>query len=172
MARSYKFETERMIVNKLRSVSIFDNEMANAVKAILTPRVTQYLPEGWQGEYSIDRAIQWIEERERESVLLLALERLSKSPIGLMILFESVDDQAQSSVRLGFMLAEETWGRGFASELVKGLVQWSGSVGISSLIGGVERENIASQRVMEKSGFVAVQGSRDHGELLYKLVLK
>jgi len=146
--------------------------MAKAVSAILTPRVTQSLPEEWRGEYPEDRAAKWVEDLDQEAVILLVLGRPTKNVIGLMILFESDDEQSGRSVRIGYMLAENAWGKGYATELLQGLIGWCRTMEVSSIIGGVERDNVASRRVMEKNGFVALPNALSRGELLYELRLQ
>ena len=161
-----------MLVREWRSLlsgDSMDQDLASAIVTILTPPVTQSLPEGWQGEYTIGRAARWIEEREQDAATLLVVERSSKTAIGLMFLFESDDDQSGRSVRVGYLLAESVWGQGLASELLKGFVDWCRTVEISSIVGGVERDNIASQRVLEKNGFTILPSVKDCGELVYEL---
>ena len=68
-----------------------------------------------------------------------------------MILHDT-DTTATGSVevRLGYLLAENAWGKGFASELIEGFVDWCrGQEAITSLAGGVEADNAASRRVLE-----------------------
>jgi ribosomal-protein-alanine N-acetyltransferase len=127
---------------------------------------------GWQGEYTIDRASRWIAERDREGALLLVLDRSSKTPVGLIILFESEEEGSGRCVRIGYMLAESAWGRGYGSELLKGFVDWCRTVSISSIIGGVARENDASRRVLEKNGFDILPGAQSKHEPEYELRLE
>lgn len=164
-----KYETDRLIVSEWHSLLASDKDMAKAVMKILTPRVTRSLPESWQGEYSEDRTARWIEERDQEAALLLVLDRSSKNPVGLMILFESDEGQSGRSIRVGYMLAEAAWGKGFATELLRGFIDWCRTVEVSSVIGGVERDNVASQRVMEKNGFAVQPRDKSDGQLLYRL---
>lgn len=73
------------------------------------------------------------------------------------------------------MLAENTWGKGFASELIGGFVDWCrGKDNISSLAGGVEAGNAASRRVLEKSGFrpVEAEGGAFRDAQLFQLKLR
>lgn len=52
------------------------------------------------------------------------------------------------------MLAENFWGKGIGTELVKELVKKCQELGtINSISGGVESENIGSIKVLEKCGF-------------------
>jgi len=164
-----------MLVKEWHSLSAGDSraeDLASVVRAILTPPVTQSLPECWQGEYTVERASEWIEERDQEGATLLVMDRSSGVPIGLMILFESDDEQLGRCVRVGYLLAEPVWGRGLASELLNGFVDWCRTVDISSILGGVERDNIASQRVLAKNGFEVLPTAKEHGDLLYVLQLR
>ena len=130
-------------------------DLAEVVAQILTDRVTRSLPTGWQGAYTLDRASKWIEERDAEGTALLVVGRATGTPMGLMILFEpATADNAAVEVRLGYLLAEDAWGGGLASELVSGFVDWCRRHEVGSVVGGVERDNAASRRVLEKNGFV------------------
>lgn len=171
LCKSCSFNTDRLIAEEWRALSGSDAYMAEAVVAILTPRVTQSLPEGWQGGYTLDRASTWIAERDQEGATLLVLDSASKSPIGLMVLFESDEEGGGRYVRLGYLLAESAWGRGYGSELLKGFVDWCRTVEVSRVIGGVARENGASRRVLEKNGFSVLPDTRNQQELIYELRL-
>ena len=54
---------------------------------------------------------------------------------------------------IGYLLAEPTWGKGYATELVTGLVEALRSEAPMTLLGGVDTKNPASARVLEKAGF-------------------
>ncbi len=57
-------------------------------------------------------------------------------------------------VRIGYVIAEASWGRGFATELLSGLIDWMRTEpSVRTLTGGVDLTNHASVRVMENSGF-------------------
>ncbi|NND92797.1 MAG: GNAT family N-acetyltransferase, partial [Granulosicoccus sp.] len=140
----------------------------NVVQEILTERVTQNLPPSWQGSYNLTRAHHWINDRDKEGTNLLAVDKAGKQAIGMIILFES---EASSNLRLGYMLNESAWGKGFASELVGGFVNWCRHHDIHSVTGGVEQSNIASRRVLEKCGFQAEPDTHETGEQLFTLRL-
>lgn len=153
MSRNYRFTTDRLLVNEWHSLN--SNEWPNQnlvefVQQTMTEGVTHSLPPAWQGAYSTERAQQWIRERDEEGTTLLAVDKAQNEAIGLIILFES--DKGRE-LRLGYMLNESSWGKGYASELIGGLVEWCRYNGVKSVTGGVERNNIASRRVLEKSGF-------------------
>lgn len=137
-----------------------------AVQGLLTERVTKNLPPIWQGPYNLSRARQWIKERDKEGVTLLAVDTASEQAIGMIILFES---DASGNLRLGYLLNESAWGKGFASELVGGFVSWCRHHDIHSVTGGVERSNVASRRVLEKCGFVAEPETDETVEQLFSI---
>ena len=86
-----------------------------------------------------------------------------------MILFEP---ESSGELRLGYMLDESVWGKGYATELISGFVSWCKNHDIESVIGGVERNNLASRRVLEKSGFIEVTGAGGSEEQLFKIDLQ
>ena len=170
------FETDRLSVVEWHSRAGFsqsEQDLARVVTAIMTEPVTRSLPPDWQGPYDIDRAENWIAERDQEGPTLLVVERATGEAIGLVILFEfEADHLSGVDVRLGYMLAESAWGTGLASELIAGFVDWCRSRGrIRSLAGGVASDNPASARVLEKNGFRPIEDPDDHpeGEQIFEL---
>ena len=176
VGKPWRFQTERLLVNEWHSVANQESsplDLADVVRAILATPVTRTLPEVWQGPYTVERARDWIKERDLEGTTLLVVERSSRRPIGLVVLFE--EDEARlggPDIRLGYMLAESVWGRGFASELIRGFVGWCRRAGVVSIMAGVQRGNVASRRVLEKNGFVCVARDEDVGEQLFELRLR
>lgn len=169
MTRNYRYATDRLLLDEWHSLSTKDwpdQNLVDFVKQTLTEKVTAALPPAWQGEYSIARAHQWISERDKESTTLLAIDKKQEYAIGLVILFE---DEDKNSIRLGYLLNESAWGQGYASELINGLVQWCEINGISSLTGGVERDNTASRRVLEKCGFQEDAKLAESGEQTFSI---
>uniref|UniRef100_A0A7S2SE02 N-acetyltransferase domain-containing protein n=1 Tax=Mucochytrium quahogii TaxID=96639 RepID=A0A7S2SE02_9STRA len=145
--------------------------MPRVLSGMLVENVTKSLPPDWQGDYSEERAMQWMQEREKEgTTVLLCVEKEAKEPIGLMILFEMDYQGGGKEVRLGYLLREQSWGKGFASELIGAFVPWCRSVpSIRSIAGGVAKDNPASARVLEKNGFhVSSEESTEH-ETMFRL---
>ena len=170
------FETNRLLVGEWHSLSHDDDELARVSVNILTDSVTRSLPTSWQGSYTAERARAWITERDNEGTTLLIVEKSSGQAIGMMILFETDADSVSdgTEVRIGYLLSETAWGRGYASELIKEFVHWCRKhSSIRSLAGGVERGNIASTRILEKNGFRAVHedGEVRCQEQLFRLIL-
>ncbi len=174
------FDTERLSAGPWHEIAFESSrhrDLAQVIAALLTPAVTRNLPQPWSGDYTIDRAREWIAERDDEGVTLLVLERMSGGPIGLLLLFEEQvgrgPRRGPADVRLGYLLGEESWGKGYASEIVAGLVAWCRSREVTSLAGAVADDNPASAGVLTKNGFsdVADANAAGPGERLYRLDL-
>lgn len=176
LSRSCEFETGRLQVSEWHSASWperSEDDLALIVAAILTEPVTRSLPETWNGALTKEQAHAWIAERDLEGATLLVAEKDTGKPVGLVILFESSSKEG-IEVRLGYLLAEDSWGLGYVTELVAGLVRWYRSrPSIQSLAGGVAHNNPASKRVLEKNGFSPSDvGEIDASEEILRLNLR
>jgi len=165
------FETDRLTIDSWRFQSAryeWLEDRGLMVRSLLTASVTQGLPLGWQGEYDRVRGEAWFSDREVEGPVLVAVEPGRSEVVGLLLLFESeVDGFDDVDVRVGYLLAEQAWGRGLASELVAGLVEWCQTRPlIRSLHGGVDSDNTASIGVLEKNGFVHSASGKNHADEL------
>jgi RimJ/RimL family protein N-acetyltransferase len=163
------FVTERLQVGPWRAAAQRARlDLAGVIAELLTDRTTVALPDLWQGSYSVERARAWIAERDAESPTLLAMEAASTRPIGLVILAEIPLDESMVDVRIGYVIAEASWGRGFATELLAGLIDWMrNEPSVHTLTGGIDLTNRASVRVMENNGFHRI--SDDEATATYRL---
>jgi RimJ/RimL family protein N-acetyltransferase len=168
------FSTDRLIVDEWhRQVARFDLNLVSVVGNILTAATTAALPPEWRGDFDAERARRWIEARDIESPTLLAVESETGLAIGLLILFETAGELPSRGVdvRLGYVVAESARGRGFATELVAGLVEWSQSEpSICTISAGVAPASRASVRILRKNGFVLSAVS--NGEHSYRISAK
>jgi RimJ/RimL family protein N-acetyltransferase len=143
-------------------------DLAGVIGELLTDRTTVALPDSWHENYTVERARTWIDERDAESPTLLAMEAASARPIGLVILAEIPLDESMVDVRIGYVIAEASWGRGFATELLSGLIDWMRNEPlVHTLTGGVDLANHASVSVMENNGFHRI--SSDEAAATYRL---
>lgn len=169
--RDWAFETPRLAVGPWHDVArTLHVSLVEIVTAILTTESTSALPHEWRGEFSPERARRWIAERDDESPTLLAVDRDDGRAIGFLIAFEIELDRSASELRIGYVIAEESAGRGFATELVGGLVNWAaGQADVRLLTAGVEATHEPSIRVLVKNGFEPiVDDSRADAELIYE----
>ena len=157
LEQSCNFETERLLVQSWKEqVASHSREKCFAKKVIniLTHEVTKSLPDGWQGIDSVDKALDWIRNRAKESAFLTIQFLYNQEVVGFIFLFETISADNSIDLRLGYLLSEAVWGKGLGSELIKGLVDWCEDVGnIKSISGGVEIDNVGSIKVLERNGF-------------------
>lgn len=82
----------------------------------------------------------------------VAEEKEGGRMIGTFVIVPSRD--FKGTINLGYLLLPEFWGRGYATELVLGGVQYFFSeTDHGEIFAVIERENQGSRRVLEKTGF-------------------
>ncbi|WP_165186882.1 GNAT family N-acetyltransferase [Caulobacter soli] len=75
-------------------------------------------------------------------------------------------------IEVAYALAREAWGRGYAGEITRALVEHGlGRLALPSLVGVVMVDHVASRRVLEKAGFAFERTVVHAGEpcALYRL---
>lgn len=151
------FKTLRLSVSSYKqniNNSDFESSFAKKVIEILSPAVTKSLPDGWQNIKSVSKAQEWIKDRNEESHFMSVQTLSDKQTVGYIFLNESKSDTELLDLRFGYLLSEKVWGKGLGTELILGLLNWCQEAGdIRSISGGVEKDNIASIKVLEKTGF-------------------
>ena len=71
---------------------------------------------------------------------------------------------ADGSVEIGYGLEPEYWGKGYATEAVIAAVDWAlKQPGVKRIEAETESENAASQRVLEKAGFIPTGTNGEEG---------
>ncbi len=153
--RRCSYTTDRLVVDGWhRLAERYGHDLVDVVGDVLTAETTRALPPEWQGDFDRSRTARWIEDRDAESPTLLVVEQGTGDVVGVMILFEAADLETRLDVRLGYVLAASSWGKGLASELVGGLIGWAETEPtIRSISAGLAPDNLASARVLRKHGF-------------------
>jgi RimJ/RimL family protein N-acetyltransferase len=122
---------------------------------------------------------------EAEHRFQKALEQTEKNPdAGIFIVRNKYDGEfigisklillQENEAEVGYMLLPESWGNGFASEMVKCMLDLNKEKSIASeIIGIVDPENPASIRVLTKFGFKIYETGEIDGlaSAYYKLEL-
>jgi RimJ/RimL family protein N-acetyltransferase len=86
-----------------------------------------------------------------ETSFAIAVEGEAVGGIGLLLL----EDVYRRSAEVGYWLGRAHWGRGLATEALRGFADWAfAHYDICRLFGYVFETNPASRRVLEKAGFV------------------
>jgi len=156
-------------LNRYTSEADF-NKLAKEVTAILTPAVTATLPPAWNGVNTQKKAQEWIRKRLSEGEVLTVHLKKNENLIGFVFLFELGNKEQGVAYRFGYLLAEREWGKRLGTELIAGLVSTCKITGnVASVSGGVERNNLASIRVLEKIGFtISSQDEATEATIFYE----
>lgn len=151
------FTTERL------SIRHWSSDMGNAgprlklakrLVQILTPAVLEHLPPVLQVAQRTDDVLSWMADRATESDVYLVSRNQDRIVIGLLLLVNDPHPGEMPTVHLGYLFDKSAWGRGYASELVGGLVKAARTKAPVMLLGGVAKANMASAHILRKSGFV------------------
>ena len=159
------FETQRLKVEEVAGeLSVSERlTLLQRVPEILTPSVVENLPPYFHDIMSDELAEIWLNRMLSES-RLLQIKANDNELIGFLFVY--VEDE--SDAQIGYLLAEEFWGKGLASELLKSFItEVAKTESWSTLIGGVDRSNIASANLLKKLGFVE-QGSDESAAVFYE----
>ncbi|MEZ4864496.1 MAG: GNAT family protein [Caldilineaceae bacterium] len=109
----------------------------------------------WRERTQADRFIARCQQMAQEgSGVRLAIERTVDGVfIGWCTLMKW--DPAYRSAMIGYCLAEKAWGQGFATEAADAMLQWAfDTLDLNRVQSGADTRNRASERVLEKLGFV------------------
>lgn len=169
----YSYKTKRLNVidvNKLLKTLTNESDFYENVVNIMSSDVTKDLPEGWQAINTRDKAYKWLQTMQKESKFYLVKQ--NKNIIGFLFLYETPLENKKIELRIGYLLAKESWGNGYATELIQGLLQHckSGMI-IETILAGVSKDNQSSIRVLEKCGFNRAE-SPDSDSLMYEYLYK
>ena len=74
-------------------------------------------------------------------------------------------DEHLCQAEMGCMLARRHWGQGLMGEALTAVMEYAGELGIHTLLADIEPENLPSQRLFGRLGFVW------QGETRYRLLL-
>ncbi len=165
--KSLTFTTTRLNVINVDSCMKSEStttELLSSIVNVLSPLVVQSLPPYFHHIKTTADAEVWLAKMKAESHLFTVNIKDSKPVIGFVFLSESANDTAH----LGYLLAESCWQKGYGSELLIGLLEGCRADQlIKKVIAGVDRENVASAKLLQKVGFVAGQED-DNGVIFYE----
>lgn len=163
-------ETKRLI---LRLVRIDDS--TDLMKVFGDKEVMKFSDDGkpqdaeWVRRW-IDKAIS---DYERTGYGVMAvIEKEKNQTIGYCGLFSYDDIDSQSEIEVGYRLARDFWGKGYATEAVQKILKYAHSdLGAARVVAMVDPQNIASKKVAEKTGMTyekdIMMPGYDHPDLLF-----
>ncbi|RXE89524.1 GNAT family N-acetyltransferase [Pseudoalteromonas sp. A757] len=165
---SISFETSRLVIAEVEDdlSSSARTSLLEQIPKILTPSVVQSLPPYFHDINSIQAAEIWIERMLSDS-RLLQVRSETQELIGFLFVYVENEREAH----IGYLIAEKYWGKGLATELLKGFIEAALlSESWVKLIGGVDSSNTASSNLLKKLGFEEQIGS-DSNVLFFEYTL-
>lgn len=162
------FESQRLTVVEITGG--FDSSkhayLLDRLPKILTMAVVENLPPYFHEVSSSEQARIWLERMLLES-RLLQVEAWNHELIGFLFAHVENDQHAH----IGYLLAEEYWGRGLATELLQGFIhEAENSESWLKIIGGVDQFNTASAGLLKKLGFIE-QTVNDSDVIFYEYTI-
>jgi ribosomal-protein-alanine N-acetyltransferase len=147
-------ETERLLVRKPRR-----EDAADLAVAYADPEVVRFIGDGstatlTEVEEGID---EWLERWETWGVSLFSLERREDGRVlgraGFLRWDPETWQVGGDETELGWLLARDHWGHGYATEAALALRDWAfQNRGLTRLISLINHENLRSIRVAERIG--------------------
>lgn len=152
------FSTQRLVTKTVVASLGHDSEFIRDVIGILTPNVTAALPPYFQGIDDAEKAESWVKKITEDGQTLAVYLTPENNLCGFIFLYQSDNDE----VHLGYLLGETHQGKGLAKEILGGLLAWcKQNKQVRALIGGVEKNNVASSSLLLKLGFYRTESSSD-----------
>lgn len=141
------FETKRLIVRKLEM-----SDLPSFHKMESNPNVLKYaigkVKSLLEDEKELQELINKYNKPNNDFWIYVIELKVDKQFVGTVALVkDEVDDE------IGYRFLEEYWGLGFGSEICEALIQYAKKIHLPKLVGYVVDENIASMKILEKSGF-------------------
>lgn len=162
------FKSQRLTVIEITEAFDLSNHtyLLERIPQILSPAVVENLPPYFHRIDSSEQAQTWLKRMLLESRLLQVLAE-DHELIGFLFAYVKNDMYAH----IGYLLAEEYWRRGLASELLQGFIdEVEKSESWLKLIGGVDQSNIASAKLLKKLGFIE-RPSLDRNVVFYEYTI-
>ncbi len=146
-------ETERLIL-RLSTWSDLDN----LIRLRSDPEVMKYIGDGSshtkaQVERFLSIAMPY--QEKHGFGFCSVFEKETGEFIGQAGLFHKGFYDEQPDIELAYRLHKKYWHQGYATELAKALIRWAfENLKVEKIVSAAEPENIASQKVLLKSGFL------------------
>lgn len=163
------FKSKRLLISPVQDCK---NLCDNNIIELLSCKVTAHLPPSWQNINTSNQSKTWLHERQNEGQVYALLLKGGHTDtfIGLLFLHKVSTSQQSYEVRLGYIISEDFWRRGLASELIASVIEaYKLDIAAQALIGGVSCENSASAKVLTKNGFVYYESANSTDFYRYKI---
>jgi RimJ/RimL family protein N-acetyltransferase len=146
----FHLETSRLWLRwpRVKDAAAIERYSSRWEVARMTARIPHPYPPG-EAERFIFAARQ-ANAAGQDLILAIASNRGKRDPFGMI----SVESRRQGRLSLGYALAPEAWGRGYATEAARAIIDASFLLtNAVEILASARVENPASRRVLEKCGF-------------------
>jgi RimJ/RimL family protein N-acetyltransferase len=147
-------ETERLLLRKPRA-----EDAPGLLDAFADPEAMRYIGDGSTADLagSKEAVTRWLERWDAWGIGMLVVERTEDARVlgraGFLRWDPETWEIGGSETELGWGLAREHWGHGYATEAALALRDWAlGVRGLTRLISLIQHGNVRSFRVAEKLG--------------------
>ncbi|MDD7733260.1 MAG: GNAT family N-acetyltransferase [Firmicutes bacterium] len=158
-------KTERLILRKLQE-SDLDAFFAWASDEEVSKYVT--FPTHQTKEDTRRILNLWLRQYEDEDTVRFAIENKDSAEVMGMIDVPRITPEGYPEI--GYCSAKKYWGKGYMTEACKAMVDYLFERGYQKILIRARIENIGSNRVIEKTGFVFIKREEVHLEKLDKMV--
>ena len=140
------FKTKRL---EATDAEILTDREAHDLATALSPEVTKFLPPSSQLAAAHGDVQMWLDGQKSEGAQVFCLY-VEGRICGVLMIHLTPENEAM----IGYLFAQHMWGKGLASELLSGALDMLGQCNVGVAMGGVDDENVASARILEKHGFI------------------
>jgi [ribosomal protein S5]-alanine N-acetyltransferase len=147
--RRERIETERLVIRRPRAADVG----AVFARYAADPEVTRYL--GWATHQTIDDTRAFLEFCDAEWARWPAGPYMIESRAdGTLVGGTGLGFETPKQATTGYVLAQDAWGKGYATETLIAMRELAGLLGVERLYALCHPEHRASWHVLEKGGFV------------------
>ncbi|RPE00858.1 N-acetyltransferase [Aureibaculum marinum] len=146
------FTTERVFVRWLK----FDDfEAFNKMQssAIVMKYVSQKPMTYQQNKEDLQNLILSYQDLNNDFLIYAVVKKDNSEFIGTVALVKDENNNDE----IGYRFLEEFWGKGYGSEVLKGLIYYCKSIQIKRIVANVAVENMASVKMIQNAGFQFVK---------------
>ncbi|MEH6454102.1 MAG: GNAT family N-acetyltransferase, partial [Psychromonas sp.] len=136
--KQHLFKTSRLVISDVRLLyQAQPDEKVNLLSrtiTLLSPKVTKSLPPYFQKILTLENADDLFKQVISESRCFAVHQTELNTIIGFILIYELEEEAAH----IGYLLGEDYWGQGYASEFLNALIVWcKENTKISTLFAGV-----------------------------------